>query len=92
MHKNKKALDVFLVVLVQWNIKKSRLIHLQLIWDPYYYFVGNKAKGRISKRVSGSKKCSFFRKFGMLCFFWNTRFEIHPFALLPSIFPQDIIT
>ena len=43
--------------------------------------VGNKAKGRISKRVfqennapkctpivSGGKKCSFFGKFGVLCF------------------------
>ena len=32
--------------------------------------------------VSGDKKCSFFGKFGMLFFSWNTRFEIHPFALL----------
>ena len=65
--------------------------------------VGNKAKGRISKRVlqenkawqifrktnisnvSGGKKYSFFRKFGVLCFL-VTRFEIHPFALSSTEF------
>ena len=32
--------------------------------------------------ISGGKKCSFFKKFGL--FSWNTRFEIRPFALLPT--------
>ena len=45
-------------------------------------FVGNKAKGRISKRVcvSGGKKCSFFGKFGVLCFLET---PVLRFALLP---------
>ena len=34
--------------------------------------------------VSGGKKCSFFIKFGVLCFFCNTDFEIRDFALLPT--------
>ena len=34
--------------------------------------------------VSGGKECLFFGKFGVLCFFWNTHFEICPFALLPT--------
>ena len=33
----------------------------------------------------GGKKYSFFGKCGVHCFSWNTRFEIHPFALLPTI-------
>ena len=73
--------------------------------------VGNKAKGRISKRVlqenkarqifrqtnvlnpwyeSWAKKCSIFGKFGVLCFLVNTRFEIRPFILLPTIDPSSI--
>ena len=35
--------------------------------------------------VSGYKKCSFFGKFGMLCFL-ETRFDIRSFALLPTSF------
>ena len=56
------------------------------------YFVGSKAKKRILKRVfqdvcvSGGKKFSFFGKFGVLFFSRNTRFEIRPFALLPTIY------
>ena len=34
--------------------------------------------------VSGDKKCSFFGKFDVLFFSWNTRFETRPFALLPT--------
>ena len=34
--------------------------------------------------VSGGKKCSFFGKFGGALFSLNTRFEIRPFALLPT--------
>ena len=33
-----------------------------------------------------------FQKIWHVLFFWNTRFEIRPFALLPSTFPQDILT
>ena len=33
--------------------------------------------------VSGGKKFSFFGKFRLLLF-WNTHFEIRPFALLPT--------
>ena len=32
--------------------------------------------------VSGGKKCSFFGKFGVLCFYGDTRFEICPFAFI----------
>ena len=62
---------------------------------PQSEFVGNKAEGRISKRVLQSKqstpsflknehflppdKCSFFRKFGVLCFLVTPVFR---FALL----------
>ena len=35
--------------------------------------------------VSGSKKCSFFRKIWHAMFSWNIRFEICPFLLLPKI-------
>ena len=31
----------------------------------------------------GGKRCSFFRKFGMVVFFVTSVFEICPFALLP---------
>ena len=41
-------------------------------------------KTNISK-VSGDKKCSFFRKIWRPLFPWNSRFEICPFALLPII-------
>ena len=34
--------------------------------------------------VSGGKKCSFFRKIWHALFFYNTRFEIRPFALLTT--------
>ena len=37
------------------------------------------------KCVSGGKKCSFFQKFALLFVFFNTRFEIYPFALIPTI-------
>ena len=33
--------------------------------------------------ILGCKKCSFFGKFGVLCF-WNTRFEIRPLTLLST--------
>ena len=32
----------------------------------------------------GGKKCSFFQKIWRALFSWNTRFEIHLFALLPT--------
>ena len=34
--------------------------------------------------VTGGKKCSFIKKFDVLCFL-KTCFEIRPFALLPTI-------
>ena len=34
--------------------------------------------------LSGGKKCSFFVKFRVLCFLETPRFEIRPFALLPT--------
>ena len=48
-----------------------------------YYIVGNKAKGRISKRVFQENKES---KIWRALFSWNIRFEICPFALLPTIY------
>ena len=60
-------------------------------------FVNNKAKGRISKRVlqenkarqihvcvSGGKKCSFFGKFGVLCFLVTPVATIRPSAVLQT--------
>ena len=57
-------------------------------------FVGNKAKGRISKRVFLEDKAhKVFRKTKEMFAFWNiwhafssrnTRCEIRPFALLPT--------
>ena len=59
------------------------------------HFVGNKAEGRISKLVitrtqsrilhaefcvSGGKKCSFFKKIGLLCFLVT---PVLGFAFLP---------
>ena len=35
--------------------------------------------------VLGGKKCLFSGKFRFLCFLVTTRFEIHPFALSPTI-------
>ena len=35
--------------------------------------------------VLGGKKCSFFRKIWRALISWSTRFEIHPFSLLPTI-------
>ena len=59
------------------------------------YIVRNKAKRRISKQVSQENKarqifrktkiCSFFVIIWSALFSWSTRFEIHPFALLPTI-------
>ena len=43
------------------------------------------------KCVSGGKKCSFFEKFGVLSFSWNTSFEIRPITLLPTIFLKLIV-
>ena len=37
--------------------------------------------------VSGGKKCSFFGQFGELC---NIRFEIRPFASLPTTYYQGL--
>ena len=34
--------------------------------------------------LSGGKECSFFGKFGELCFSSNTRFEIRPFPFFPT--------
>ena len=42
----------------------------------FFVFVGNKA----NMGVSGGKKCSFFEKFGVLCFFET---PVLRFALLP---------
>ena len=39
--------------------------------------------------ASGGKKCSFFGKFSLLS--WITRFEIRPFALLPTFYQIDFI-
>ena len=48
-----------------------------------YYIVGNKAKGRISKRVFQENKEN---KIWRALFSWNIHFEICPFALLPTIY------
>ena len=47
------------------------------------YFLETPFRVRI-RWGAGGKKGSFFRKFDTLCFSWNTRFEIHPFAFLPT--------
>ena len=39
--------------------------------------------------VSGGKKCSFVRKIRRALFSWNTRFEIHPFALLQTYYSKS---
>ena len=55
---------------------------------PEPYFVGNKAKGRISKRVFQENKArQILRKTIISGHLIRTRlFEICPFALLPTIF------
>ena len=53
------------------------LINLWKIEEDIYIIIGNKTKGRC---VSGGKKCSFFGKFGMLCFLET---PVLRFALLP---------
>ena len=45
----------------------------------------NFPKTRTYVCVSGGKKCLFFRKIWCALFSWNTRFQIRPFALLPTI-------
>ena len=39
--------------------------------------------------ISGGNKCSFFRKFDMLCFHCYFRFEMSPFTVLPTKQPFD---
>ena len=47
----------------------------------------------IRTRICQGKKCSFFRKIWRALFSWNTRFEIRPFALLPTYYwPNYTIT
>ena len=56
-------------------------------------FVGKKAKGRISKRIlqkNKARKRACVHQGKEIFIFWkicNTRFEIHPFALLSSKLP-----
>ena len=51
----------------------------------YEYFVGNKAKGRILKRVFQENKArQIFRKTNISNPLIRTCFKIHPFALLPT--------
>ena len=45
------------------------------------YIVGNKAKGDIR-----GEKMFVFRKIWQYYFSWNIRFEIRPFALLPTLY------
>ena len=84
--------------LVTVKLKKKQN-HQQTLTSRFSHIVGNKAKGRISKRVfqenkarqifrktniscvSGGKKCSFFGKFGVLCFLET---PVLRFALLPN--------
>ena len=54
---------------------------------PVYWIghcVGNRATGRISKRVL--QEMFVFQKIWYTLFSCNTRFEIRPFALLPKTF------
>ena len=61
-------------------------VHWRVTYKIIKQFVGNKAKGQTSKRVfqrrggGRGKKCSFFGKFGVLCFL---EIPILTFALLP---------
>ena len=41
--------------------------------------------------ISGGEKCSFFWKISQALFSWNTHFEIHPFALLPTMLDSSTI-
>ena len=53
-----------------------------------FEFVGNKAKGQICVRFRG-KGMFVFRKIWHALFSWNTRFEIRPFASLPTSLQKD---
>ena len=83
------------IIMILWT--RDKVPHAEILPQ----FVGNKAKGQISKRVfqenkarqifrktnmsyrlicTEGKKCLFFEKFGMLCFFETPGFR---FAFLP---------
>ena len=53
------------------------------LMNDVFEFVGNKAKGQICVQLRG-KGMFVFRKIWHALFSWNTRFEIGPFALLPT--------
>ena len=62
-----------------------------IIMKRLLHFVGDKAKGWISKRVFQENKARqifrkmfVFREIWRALFSWNIRFEIRPFALLPT--------
>ena len=71
---------------------KSNSYLVALIIFSMLLVVGNKAKGRISKRVFQENKTrQIFSKTNTSyplirtrTWMWNTRFEIRPFALLPT--------
>ena len=109
---------IFVFVKSRLNLKISKDLEkpsslepcLEHYWpDPWHYFVGNKAKGRISKRVfqenkarqifqktnisyplicTRGKKCSFFGKFGVLCFLETTVLRFSLLSDYRRFFPR----
>ena len=84
------------------NFTAKNSFEVGVTFKDFPYFVGNKAKGRISKRVFQENKTRqifrktnisyplvenvCFRKNWRALFSWNTRIEIRPFALLTTFF------
>ena len=105
---NNQIQRIFFFVKSRLNLKISKDLErasslepcLEHYWpDPWHYFVSNKAKGRISKRVFQENKAhQIFRKTSIsyplfvfrgiwrALFSWNNRFEILSFVWLPTIF------
>ena len=101
---------IFLFVKSRLNLKISKDLErpsslepcLEHYWrDPWHYFVGNKAKKRISKRVFQENKAnqifrknkhflsrSFFGKFGVLCFLETTVLRFSLLSDYRRFFPR----
>ena len=89
---NKKLQWTYSRYLKKRKVKHAIKFSLKII-QKRRYIVGNKATGRISKRVFKEnktrqifRKTNIFQKISRTLFSWNTRFEIQPFALLPATF------
>ena len=60
-----------------------------LYWSKLLFVFLEIFRCRLPRGGGGYKKCSFFRKIWHVSIPWNTRFEIRPFALLPTYLPMD---